>query len=115
MTDEFGEHVTRERRLSELYRRMGSTPRMPSAEDALRELCDELERVENELSGIVKPDQIPVPSVADGRMYCPLEDHVLRLANGDILALTRGHRIVTSASGSIRITNKVTQQVEFEK
>ncbi len=74
-----------------------------------------LEQVENEFSGVPMPAVTPHPSVVDGRMYRPLEDYVLRQQNGDILAMTRGHRIEISAHGAIRVLNKVTRQVEFEK
>jgi len=48
-------------------------------------------------------------------MYGPLEDHVLRRADGTIFALTRGHRIEIEANGTLRIINKVKGIVEFEK
>jgi hypothetical protein len=115
MPDESASQRTLRQRLSELYRRLSGTPRTASAEEAFRELCETLEQVENEFSGVPKPNVIPAPAVADGRMYCPQEDHVPRLPNGDILALTRGHRIEVAVSGSLRIINRVTKLVEFEK
>ena len=101
-------------RLAEFYRRLALLPLAPSAEAALDQLCATLDAVEDELSGVVK--QSPAPfRVSDGRMYCPSEDHIVRQPDGSILAMTRGHRIDIGASGKIRIVNKVTLQVEFEK
>ena len=115
MSEESAKWLTMRERLQELYRRLGSAPKTSSSEEALRELCELLEQVENEFSGVQKPANIPRPSMDDGRMYRPLEDHVARRADGSILALTRGHRIEIASDGSIRIVNKVTGQVEFQK
>jgi hypothetical protein len=102
-------------RLNEIYRRLQSLPRGDSADGALRQLCEVLEQVEDELSGIPKESPPPPPGAAGNRMYCPLEDHVLRRGDGSILAMTRGHRVEIAADGSLRIVNKVTRLVEFEK
>ncbi len=115
MTEESVNRLTTRERLQELYRRLGSAPKLSSSEAAFRELCEMLDQVENEFSGIPKSASIPRPSMDDGRMYRPLEDHVARRADGSILALTRGHRIEIASDGSLRIINKVTGQVEFEK
>lgn len=115
MTDEAPKRQTTRERLQELYRRLDATPKSPSAEEAFRKLCEMLDQVEDEFSGIPKSASIPTPSMRDGRMYRPLEDHVARLANGGILAMTRGHRIEIATDGSLRIINKVTGFVEFEK
>ena len=115
MPDESTNRLTQRQRLQELFQRLGSSPKRGSSEGAFLELCDILDQVENEFSGVQKSETIPAPTVADGRMYRPLEDHVVRQLNGDILALTRGHRIEIAANGSLRIINKVTGQVEFEK
>ena len=102
-------------RLAEFYRRLRERPQAGSAAAAFLQLCETLDQVEDELSGIVK--QVPVPPISspDGRMYCPTEDHILRRSDGSLMALTRGHRIEISASGAERIINKVTQLVEFER
>lgn len=115
MTEESVNRLTRRERLQELYRRLGSTPKLSSPEVAFRELCEMLDQVEDEFSGVPKFASIPAPSMDDGRMYRPLKDHVARSADGSILALTRGHRIEIASDASLRIVNKVTGQVEFEK
>jgi hypothetical protein len=101
-------------RLDELYRRLQTLPRAGSADEALRQLCDTLDEVEDAWSGIPKKSP-PSPSSSDGRMYCPMPDFVLRHADGGILALTRGHRIEIAPAGSLRIISKITGQTEFEK
>ena len=107
-------HNPRER-LLEFYRRLRELPQADSAKSAFQQFCETLDRVEDEWSGIAK--QIPTPplSAPDGRMYCPAEDHILRRADGSLLAMTRGHRIEISANGAERIINKATQIVEFER
>jgi hypothetical protein len=107
-------HSIRER-LDEFYRRLLALPRADSAEDALRQMCAVLERVEDEMSGIPKQSPPPWPSHPDGRMYCPLDDFIERRDDGSIFAMTRGHRIEIDNNGSVRIISKITGQVEFEK
>jgi hypothetical protein len=92
-------------RLAEFYRRLSQRPRASSADEAMEQLCRTLEEVEDEMSGAAKKSPPPPPSMPDGRMYPPLADHIMKHANGSILALTRGHRIEISASGGIVIVN----------
>ncbi len=107
--------VSARERLDELYRRLPMLERAESAEEAFRQLCETLDQVEDELSGLPKQSPPPPPSHSDGRMYCPLDDFVARLEDGSILALTRGHRIEIGANGSLRIISKLTGEPEFEK
>ena len=109
------ESYTIRERLDELYRRLHGLPPTNSADLAFQQLCDTLNQVEDELSGITKQTPPPTPSMSDGRMYCPVEDHILKNVDGSILALTRGHRIEVASDGSIRIINRVTEEVEFEQ
>ena len=115
MSDGSSNQLTPRERLQELYRRLNSLPKMNSPEEAFRQLCEMLEQVEDELSGVPRSASTPALSQSDGRMYGPLEDHVVRRANGSILALTRGHRIEVGSDATLRIVNKLTGQVEFQK
>ena len=102
-------------RIDEFYRRLRLLPRATSGEMALQQLCQTLEQVEDDLSGIEKKSPSPPPNNPDGRMYCPQEDHIIRHSDGSILALTRGPRLEIAADGAVRIVNKVTLQLEFER
>ena len=102
-------------RLDELYRRLLLLPRAGTADQAMRQLCDTLDAVEDEWSGVAKKSPPPPPSSSDGRMYCPMPDFVSQGDDGSILALTRGHRIEIAADGFLRIIDKRTGQTEFEK
>jgi hypothetical protein len=73
MSEDSHESVSKRQRLTEVYRRLAETPRCSSADDALSELGDVVEQVENALSGVAMPVVTPHPSVTDGRMYRPLE------------------------------------------
>jgi hypothetical protein len=102
-------------RLDELYRRLHALPKAESADASFRQLCETLDAVEDELSGVEKKFPPPPPSMSDGRMYCPLADHTVRQADGSILSLTRVHRVEINVNGGLRITNRVSGIVEFEK
>ena len=102
-------------RLAEVYRRLKERPHASTGTEALQQLCEVLEQVEDELSGIARQDPSPGPARFDGRMYCPEEDFVVRNPDGRLVALTRGHRIEIAADGSLRIINKLTGQTEFER
>ena len=102
-------------RLEEVYRRLKACPRASSGAKALLQLCEVLEQVEDEWSGLPRQNPSPGPARFDGRMYCPEEDFVVRNSDGSLVALTRGHRIEITADGSLRIINKLTAQTEFER
>lgn len=102
-------------RLDEFYRRLGLLPKPMTADEALKQINDTLDEVEDALSGIPKQSPAPSPSVSDGRMYGPLPDFVLRRNNGSILALTRGHRIEIACDGGFKIVHKATGETEFQK
>ena len=112
--DRIGPCEPRER-LAEFYRRLRERPQASSAEAAFQQLCETLDQIEDEMSGITKQNPVPPLSLPDGRMYCPTEDHILRRSDGSLMALTRGHRIEISANGAERIINRATQVVEFER
>jgi hypothetical protein len=102
-------------RVAEFYRRLQCLPPAGGGREAWQQLCRTLEEVEDELSGMRKSDPPPPPGRPDGRMYPPLEDFVVRAADGSLMASTRGHRIEIDAGGGIRITNRKSNVIEFEK
>ena len=102
-------------RLEEVYRRLHLLPSAMSANEAWQQLCDTIDAVEDEFSEVEKQNPPPWLSNIDGRMYCPLDDHITHLDGGGILAMTRGHRIEIESSGRFRIVNRLTGNMEFEK
>lgn len=85
----------RHERLAEVYRRLDAFPAAASAEEALGQLRECLNAVEDELSGIPSVD--PPPADGGGRMYFPLPDRTVIHADGGITARTIGHTIWTNA------------------
>jgi hypothetical protein len=105
--------VSMPERLEEFYRRLATAPPLPSAEDALQQLCTILEDVENELSGIPRQEPPPVPGRSDGRMYPPQPDFTTRHDDGQITAITKNHFIEIAANGEIVIKARRTNEIEF--
>jgi hypothetical protein len=114
VTDEDA-HWSIQRRLAVFFERLRGQAQPETADEALRQICDVLTAVEDELTGI--PAQSPPPDLSnrDGRMYPPLVDHTMVLEDGGILAMTRGHRIEIATNGHVRIVNRVSGIVEFER
>lgn len=102
-------------RLDEFYRRLAAQPPSRTADDALERIRTTLNEVEDDLSGVPKAAPPPPPNAPDGRMYPPLDDFVARLADGGLLARTRGHEIVIGANGRITIRLTANGAIEFEQ
>jgi hypothetical protein len=102
-------------RVAEFYRRLASLPPARSADEAFRQICDTLEQVEDELSGIPKRSPPPPPEASDGRMYPPRDDKIQRAADGSIITETRRQRVEIGTDGSICIRRKKLRVVEFAK
>jgi hypothetical protein len=107
--------LTIRQRLAEYFRRLGTAPRAGTAEEALRQVRDILNQVEDEFSGIPKKDPPPPPNQPDGRMYPPLDDFTTRHPDGSITATTKGHKIEIGPNGSITIRGRANGNVEFQK
>ncbi len=102
-------------RLQEYFRRLTDAPPADSADEALSLVCDLLDQVEDELSGIPKQDPSPAPNMSDGRMYPPLADYVNRHPGGSLTARSRAHTIEIGADGTITIINRRSKNVEIIK
>ena len=102
-------------RLTKFYERLAGKPPATNAKDAMRQLSDTLDEVEDLFSGVPKKNPPPPPSQNDGRMYPPLEDFTTLHPDGSLSARTRAHRIEITADGKITITSVRTGQVEFTK
>lgn len=102
-------------RLTKYYERLAGKPQTTNANDALRQLSDTLDEIEDMYSGVPKKSPPPPPDQPDGRMYPPLEDFIKRQPDGSLSARTKAHRIVITPDGKITITSVRTGQVEFTK
>ncbi len=102
-------------RLKEFYRRLNQASPAKSADEALKLVCDTLNQVEDELSGISRQNPPPSPNKPDGRMYLPLEDYTKRNSDGSITAKSKAHTINIGSNGSITIINRRTKKIEFQK
>jgi len=102
-------------RLAEFYSRLAAQPVPQSGDEAFQQICDTLEAVEDEWSGVPKKTPPPPPNTPDGRMYPPLADFVSQNADGSISAMTRGHIITIGADGAVEIRNKKSGSVEFAR
>ncbi|MEX0585415.1 MAG: hypothetical protein WD176_02135, partial [Pirellulales bacterium] len=70
---------------------LGKLPLPATPDEALRQVCETIDAVEDDMSGISKADPPPDPGKSDGRMYAPIDDMIIRHASGAITATTRGH------------------------
>jgi hypothetical protein len=102
-------------RLTKFYERLSGKPPASNANDAMRQLRETLEEVEDQFSGVTKKNPPPPPKENDGRMYPPLDDFTTRHPDGSLSARTRAHRIDITPGGKITITSLRTGQVEFTK
>ena len=100
-------------RLGILYERLDASERPTDAEAAYRQLCELLEEVEDEYSGVIRN---PCPGLEpDGRMYPPRPDRIERSADGSIVAVTRRHEVRVAPSGALTILDAATSAVVYER
>ena len=102
-------------RLTEYFRRLSDAPPASSAAEALTLVCDLLDQVEDELSGILKQDPPPSPGMSDGRIYPPLADYIKLHPDGSLTARSRSHNIEIGADGTITIVNRRSKYLEIFK
>jgi hypothetical protein len=102
-------------RLQEYFRRLTDAPPASSADEALALVCDLLDEVEDELSGIPKREPPPSPGMSDGRMYPPLADRIKHYPDGGLIAISRAHTVEIASDGSITIVNKKSKEIEIIK
>ncbi|MFE6225467.1 hypothetical protein [Streptomyces sp. NPDC057854] len=100
-------------RLNIVYQRLNALPPATGARDALRQLSETLESVEDDYSGVPKN---PNPGLAfDGRMYPPRADYITEEDDGRLIAVTRGNVIYAEPDGTLRITNKRTGEEVYRR
>jgi hypothetical protein len=89
-------------RLTEFYRRLGEAPAASTASEAYQQVCDILNAVEDDLTGI--PFDPPM-WMTDGRMY-PAQADSIRSAPGKpdlIRYASKGHDVIVAPNGAIQI------------
>jgi hypothetical protein len=89
-------------RLAEFYRRLKEAPPASTAAEAYRQVCDILNAVEDDLTGI--PFDPPM-WMTDGRMYPAQEDSVRSVpGHPDLIRYaSKGHDVVVAPNGAIQI------------
>jgi hypothetical protein len=107
--------LSREERLTKYFHRLGAQRASSTAEEALERVIRTLDEVEDAYSGVSKSEPPPPIGQSDGRMYPPRGDRVILLHCGGIRAQTKGHDIAIGADGGIAITNRATEQIEFQQ
>ena len=108
-----GDPLPIHQRLNILYERLGGLPQPTSADEALGQLNDTLNQVEDEFSGVTAN---PNPGLKfDGRMYPPRDDYIDRLPGGGITARTKGNVIEIQANGGMRILSRGSGDVVYSR
>ncbi|MFJ6215079.1 hypothetical protein ACIQGZ_17345 [Streptomyces sp. NPDC092296] len=105
--------LTHQERLAIVYQRLTALPPATGPDEALRQLADTLDSVEDEHSGVPRN---PNPGLKpDGRMYPPRADFIHREEDGTLVALTRGNTIYAEPDGSLRITDRHTGETVYQR
>lgn len=100
-------------RLALVYQRLDEFAPAASADEAFQRLCDVLDAVEDEYSGV---ERNPNPGLKfDGRMYPPRSDFITRDADGGIHAMTKGNKIHAAADGTLSISSRRTDQEVYRR
>lgn len=105
--------VPKRDRLDEFFRRLLAAPAAGTADEAVQQLSNILDAVEDELTGV---PNVPDNWREDGRIYPPQADH-MRSVPGHPRAnrfRTAGHNIFVGENGSLQIV-ALDGAVELEK
>ncbi|TVQ97375.1 MAG: hypothetical protein EA398_14615 [Deltaproteobacteria bacterium] len=104
----------KEERLQEIYRRLQEFAPAGNAEEAMQQLRETTDAVEDVLSGIAFN---PGSMGRDGRIYPPQEDARRKDCPGSDVRRyrTRGHNVFVSPGGSLVIQHVRSGVVEFRK
>lgn len=96
---------SRSERLAEFYRRLGAAPAASDADEAYSLLCDTLNEVEDDMTGIPFD---PTRWRTDGRMYPPQSDRMSIHPDRPDLRYyySRGHDTLIGANGAIEIRDR---------
>src|SRR5437588_196323 len=89
-------------RFAEFLRRLGAAPAASDADGAYRLLCETLDGVEDEFSGVAN---IPANWMTDERMYPPQADNIKAVPGrpGVRRYRTKAHNVLIGENGAIEI------------
>ncbi|MFD4392878.1 hypothetical protein [Streptomyces sp. NPDC058495] len=111
MTD--GQRLSLQERLGIVYQRLTALPPAKGPEEALRQLAETLDSVEDEYSGVPRnPDS---GLAFDGRMYPPRADYVRQEEDGRLVAVTKGNVIYAEPDGTLIITSRRTGEEVYRR
>src|ERR1043165_1661636 len=105
--------LTKPDRLKRIFELLKIAPPAKNAEQAMSQMNQVLEAVEDAYSGT--PKLSSPPRTATPRMYAPQADSIVRAADGTITATARSHTIVYGSNGSITVIDRATGTVVFSK
>ena len=86
--------------MAEVFRRLERMPAAASGEEGRANLENVLDKVEDELSGVLKD---PSRWQSDGRMYMPEADSQVNAPTGVQKFRSRGHYVLFGSNGAIEI------------
>jgi hypothetical protein len=106
--------ASRSERLEEFFRRLAAAPPAADHDEAIKQVADTLNQVEDELTSIPYDPTFPLN---DGRMYPPQPDSKKAVSGRPDLTRYRskGHSTIIGDNGAIRIIAHATGEVVFEK
>jgi hypothetical protein len=101
-------------RLAEFYRRLRAAPPAGSHDEALGQIRDILNKVEDEMTSI---PYNPANWQSDGRLYPPMDDMRRDVAGWpDVVRYrSKGHNTFIRSNGAVEIQLAVGGQVQFAK
>lgn len=108
------ELISKNERLEEFFRRLGSAPPAKTFDEAYSQICNILNEVEDEMTSIpFRPDNWR----ADGRLYPPQLDNIRAVPDRSNITRLRSiaHNIFIGENGSIEIQTVKPQVIVFSK
>jgi len=103
--------IPKAERLGMVYDRVTGAPAATTAEEAMQQMHRTLDAVEDAYSGIPRAKN---PGL-DGRMYPAQTDRIITGADGTLTATSRGHVTTYGPNGSIKVIDRKTGSVVFQK
>ncbi len=106
--------ASRRERVREFLRRLGAAPAASNHDEAMKQVADVLNRVEDEMTSIPYDPTFPLN---DGRMYPPKSDSKRSVPGlpGATRYRSKGHSTVIGDNGAIRIIDHSAGKVVFDK